>query len=85
MAAMAVIQIEQDLKTKAEKIFAEEGISIADAVRMLLLRAVRENSVPLDLFTPNAETVAAMEAGRRGEFTTVGSADELFAHLHADD
>ena len=85
MATMATIQVEEDLKSRAEKIFAEEGLSITDAVRLLLLRTVRENSAPLDLFTPNAETVAAMEAARRGEFTTVASVEELFAHLHADD
>ena len=83
--AMATIEIEQELKSKAEKIFAEEGLSISDAVRLLLLRAVQENSAPLDLFPPNAETVAAMEAARKGEFTTANSAEELFTYLHADD
>lgn len=36
--------------------------------------------------TPNAETVAAMEASRRGDFEgSFSSVDGLFEYLHADD
>ena len=34
---------------------------------------------------PNAETVAAMEAARRGELVTVGSPEDLLASLNASD
>ena len=35
---------------------------------------------------PNAETIEAMEAARRGEFTgSFATVDELMAHLHEDD
>jgi DNA-damage-inducible protein J len=34
---------------------------------------------------PNAETVEAMKAARRGELVTVGSIDYLLADLNADD
>jgi DNA-damage-inducible protein J len=34
---------------------------------------------------PNAETIEAMKAARRGDLVTVGSADALLADLHADD
>jgi putative addiction module CopG family antidote len=37
-------------------------------------------------FRPNAETVEAMMAARRGEFVgEAGSVEELMADLHADD
>ncbi len=39
----------------------------------------------LEPLVPNAETVAAMEAARRGELITVGDVDDLMADLHADD
>ena len=38
--------------------------------------------VPL---TPNAETVEAIEAARRGDLVTVGGVDGLMAHLNEDD
>jgi DNA-damage-inducible protein J len=34
---------------------------------------------------PNAETVEAMKAARRGELTKIGGIDNLLADLHADD
>ena len=34
---------------------------------------------------PNAKTIRAIKATRRGELVTVGSTDELFASLNADD
>jgi hypothetical protein len=34
---------------------------------------------------PNAKTIAAMEGARRGELKTVGSVEELFTSLDADD
>jgi hypothetical protein len=34
---------------------------------------------------PNAKTIAAMEVARRGKLKTVGSVEELFTSLDADD
>ena len=33
---------------------------------------------------PNAKTIEAMKAARRGELVTVGSIDNLMADLHAN-
>jgi DNA-damage-inducible protein J len=52
---------------------------------MLLMRTVAERALPFEPLMPNAETVEAMKAARRGELTTVGSIDNLLADLHADD
>jgi len=41
--------------------------------------------LPFEPLVPNAETVEAMKAARRGELETVGSIDALFASLNADD
>ena len=43
-----------------------------------------EAILPFDLPTPNAETVEAMKAARRGELVKVGSVENLLADLHAD-
>jgi DNA-damage-inducible protein J len=44
------------------------------------------NDLPFTPLTPNAETVAAMEAARRGEFTgEFASVQDLMQHLHAHD
>jgi len=87
MAATTVSleNIDIALQQQAERIFAEEGITAADVYRQLLLRTIEAQHVPLDLFSPNVETIEAMEAARRGEVFHAASVEELMAQLHADD
>jgi DNA-damage-inducible protein J len=60
------------------------GMSVSDAVRLFLRRVVVDQTFPLELKVPNAETLAAMEesrammAARRTRFAT---ADALFDDL----
>jgi DNA-damage-inducible protein J len=50
----------------------------------LLKRVAAEKALPFELLVPNAETVAAMKAARRGELVTVGAPSGLLASLNAD-
>jgi antitoxin component of RelBE/YafQ-DinJ toxin-antitoxin module len=44
------------------------------------------NGLPFAPLTPNAETIAAMEAARRGEFTgEFASGQDLIEHFHPRD
>jgi DNA-damage-inducible protein J len=83
--AMIHVRIDQDLKSKASKTFGAMGLSLSEAVRVFLTRAATDQAFPFELRVPNAETIAAMEAGDRGEVVKFGSVDELMADLHADD
>jgi DNA-damage-inducible protein J len=49
------------------------------------MRIAKDKALPFEPFEPNAETIEAMEAARRGEVVKVGDIDGLFASLHADD
>ena len=40
------------------------GLSVSDAVRILLKRVVNDQAFPLELKVPNAQTRAAMEEAR---------------------
>ena len=51
----------------------------------MLMRTVAEGALPFDPLVPNAETIEAMKAARRGDLVTVGSVGDLMADLHADD
>jgi DNA-damage-inducible protein J len=77
-------QVDSDLKLAAEKIFAEAGLSVSDALRMMLNRVVKEQSVSADLFYPNAETIEAMEEARRGGLRSFATIEDLLADLHAE-
>ncbi len=61
-----------------------QGLSLSDAFRLLLKRVAAEKALPLEPLAPNAETVAAMKAARRGELTNAGKPASLFASLNAD-
>jgi len=49
---------------------------------MMLTRVATEQAMPFDVHVPNAETIAAIEAGERGEVESVTLA-ELQAVLDA--
>ena len=87
MPANAVVRARIDARVKEEAtaIYAAAGLTLSDAFRMLLMRTVAERALPFEPLMPNAETVEAMKAARRGELTTIGSIDNLLADLHAND
>jgi DNA-damage-inducible protein J len=45
----------------------------------------KDKALPFEPLVPNAETVEAMKAARRGEMVTVGPVDDLLTSLVADD
>ena len=56
---------------------------MSDAFRLLLVRVAAEKALPFEPLNPNAETVAAMKAARRGELVKVGKPDKLLRSLNA--
>lgn len=87
MAANAVVRarIDARIKEEASAILGAVGLTLSDAVRMMLVRTVAERALPFDPLVPNQETVEAMKAARRGDVVTVGSVHDLLTDLHADD
>jgi len=81
---MLHIRVDEELKTKASEALAAMGLSVSDAVRILLKRVVDEQAFPLELKVPNAETRAAMEEARammRTRAARFASADALIDDL----
>ena len=87
MAANAVVRarIDARVKDEATAIYAAAGLTLSDAFRMMLMRTVAERALPFEPLMPNAETVEAMKAARRGEVVKVGSIEGLMDDLHAND
>jgi len=77
--------VDEQLGQKAEAIFAEAGLTVSDVLSMVMRRVVAEESVPLDLFFPNGETLEAMQEMRNGGGATFHTVEELMADLNADD
>jgi DNA-damage-inducible protein J len=78
---MVHVRIDQGVKDKATKALATMGLSVSDAVRMMLVRVAAEEALPFDVRVPNATTVKAMEAADRREGRRFSSAEALLKDL----
>lgn len=85
MDAVVRVNIDEETKNNAAAVLGAIGLTVSDAIRLMLVRTATENVIPFDPFVPNDETIEAMEAARRGDLVHVGSVDELMADLDADD
>ena len=83
--AMIHVRVDQKLKAKAAKALDAMGLSLSDAVRLLLTRIAVEQALPFDVRVPNPVTRAAMEDVRRGNLQTASSVQELMDQLNAED
>jgi DNA-damage-inducible protein J len=83
----AVVRARIDERTKREAAAALKkiGLNVSDAFRLLLVRVAAEKALPFEPRNPNAETVAAMKAARRGDLVKVGKPDKLLRRLNAGD
>jgi DNA-damage-inducible protein J len=85
--SMLHIRVDDDIKEQATAALTTMGLSVSDAVRLLLRRVVIDQAFPLELKVPNAETQAAMQesrammASRRDSQRRFASSDAMFADL----
>ena len=78
---MVHVRVDEKTKQRAAKALSGMGISVSDAVRMLLVRVAAEKALPFDVKIPNATTGKAMRAAEAGKGKRVKSADALFEEL----
>ena len=78
---MVHVRVDEKIRQRATKALAGMGISMSDAVRMLLVRVAAEKALPFDVKVPNATTVKAMRAADRGKGKRLKSAGALLKDL----
>src|ERR1700726_1965094 len=85
MPENSVVRARIDARTKREAAAALKkiGLTLSDAFRLLLVRVAAEKALPFEPLNPNAETVAAVKAARRGELIKAGKPDKLLRSLNA--
>jgi DNA-damage-inducible protein J len=64
---MVHVRVDEKTKLQAAKTLAAMGMSVSDAVRMLLVRVAAEKALPFEVKVPNATTVKAMRAAEGGK------------------
>jgi len=77
-------RIDQKTKERAEAVLAAIGLTLSDAVRLMMIRIAQEGAMPFNPLVPNEETIAAMKEAR-ADLVKVGSVDRLIAEVNADD
>ena len=78
-------RIDEHVKEEATAVLATIGLTVSDAFRLMMIRIAKDKALPFEPLTPNAETIEAMKAARRGELVSVASPDALLASLNAGD
>ena len=78
---MVHIRVDEKVKEDAAATLAAMGMSVSDAVRMLLVRVAAEKVFPFEVRVPNAATVKAMQAADQRKGKRFKTANTLFEEL----
>ncbi|GAA4999333.1 type II toxin-antitoxin system RelB/DinJ family antitoxin [Acinetobacter puyangensis] len=86
MAANALVttRINENIKHEATEVLATMGLTVSDAVRLMLTKIAKEKALPFEIWQPNAETIAAIQEDL-SDAPAFESVDDLVASLNADD
>ena len=74
-----------EIRDEAAAVLAAMGLTVVDAVRLLLTRVASEKALPFAPLVPNATTIAAMKEARAGNLPQFKDVQDLFDDLHAND
>ena len=78
-------RIDEHVKEEAAAVLATIGLTVSDAFRLMMMRIAKDKALPFEPLVPNAETIEAMKAARRGELIHVGDVSNLLTVLNAGD
>ena len=86
MAANALVQtrINPEIKDEATIVLRAIGLTVSEAVRLMLTRVAHEKALPFEPLIPNQATIAAMKEVREGKLETV-TLDDLQSAIDAND
>ncbi len=82
---MLPVRVDDDLSDDANAVFRSLGLSMSEAIRLFLHRAVVSQGLPLELKVPNATTLEALAEAReirRAKKARFSTPDEIFADLN---
>ncbi|GAB2731463.1 MULTISPECIES: type II toxin-antitoxin system RelB/DinJ family antitoxin [Halomonas] len=71
-------RIDSETKERATAALEAMGLSVSDAIRLLMLRIAEEQRLPFTVRVPNAATAKALEELEAGLGKRFDNVDELF-------
>ncbi|WP_116964294.1 type II toxin-antitoxin system RelB/DinJ family antitoxin [Fastidiosibacter lacustris] len=78
-------RIDMNTKERAAEALQAMGLSISDAIRLLMLRVADEHRLPFEIKLPNKKTLDAINELESGKGKKFQSIDALMDDLNADD
>jgi DNA-damage-inducible protein J len=83
MSSDAVVRARIDTQTKERAVEALQamGLSVSDAIRLLMVRIADEQQLPFTIQVPNKATAQAMEEIEAGKGKRFNQAEDLFEDL----
>ena len=87
MSVNALVQTRIDIAVKEEAahVLAAMGLTVSDAVRLLLTRIATEKQLHFAPMVPNAATIAAIKESRLGKVSKADNMDGFVRAMHAND
>jgi len=92
MESVYAIQTDPVTTKEAEKVFSEYGLSVAEAINLFFIKAVKDNCIPFDVESPryNEVTMAAIKEVEEMDrnphlFKSFKTVEDLFEDLESDD
>lgn len=81
------LRVDQETKDRAAEIFARCGFTTSNAIRLFLLRAIKEDDWPFDIHQLGPQTMADLDysIAHPEEYTHFNSVEELMADLMTPD
>ena len=74
-------RIDSDTKARATAALDAMGLSVSDAIRLLMFRIAAEQRLPFSVQVPNAKTVKAMDELEAGQGKRFNNEPDLFDDL----
>ena len=82
MAVTVRIEVDEHVRDKAARNLADCGLTIGEAMRIVLVQAAAGRDLDLGPLAPNRTTMDAINAARRGELVDLGSPAAVIAELN---
>jgi DNA-damage-inducible protein J len=77
------VRVNRQLKQDAAAVLQKMGLTVSDALRIMLTRIALEKKLPFDLYIPNEKTAAAMRESDCKKLESFKTVDELMLDLNS--
>ena len=78
-------RIDAELKARASEALDEMGLSVSDAIRLMMVRVAEDRRLPFPVAAPNKTTQEAIAELEEGRGRKVATSDALMQELNAED